>query len=359
MPDSATVQIQSSIPRIFVAGQRNQPLEAEMQTLIIRESVDGLYRSEATFGNWGYNSSRRETGFLYFDRQTLDFGKQFEVKLEDDKIFDGRIMALEASFPAGSAATITVLAEDRFQDLRMTRRTRTFLDATDSSAFNQIASDYGLTPSISLTGPTHKVLAQVNQSDLAFMRERARTLDAELWMSGSTLNVKSRADRNGTTLQMTFGSELQEFNVLADLARQRTSVSVNGWDVAAKRGLTYEATDTLISGELNGDTSGVGILQQTLGARKEALAHAVPLANDEAQSTAESYFKMSARRFCVGRGIAGKNAGLRVGNFVDLRGLGPLFSGKYYLAEVTHLFDLAKGFRTEFSAERPGIGQAQ
>lgn len=359
MPDPATAQIQSSIPRVFVAGQRNQALEAELHSLVIRESVEGLYRSEATFGNWGYNAERRETGFLYFDRQTLDFGKQFEIKLEDDSIFDGRVMGLEANFPSGTSATITVLAEDRFQDLRMTRRTRTFLDATDSSAFNQIAGDYGLTPSISLSGPTHKVLAQVNQSDLAFMRERARSLDAELWMSGSTLNVKPRADRGGTTLQMTYGSELQEFNVLADLARQRTSVSVNGWDVAAKRGLSYEATDSLITGELNGDASGVSILQQALGARKEALAHSVPLASDEAQSAAESYFKMSARRFCVGRGLAGKNPGLRVGNFVDLKGLGPLFSGKYYLAEVTHLFDLAKGFRTEFTAERAGIGRAQ
>jgi hypothetical protein len=36
--------------------------------------------------------------------------------------------------------------------------------------------------------------------------------------------------------------------------------------------------------------------------------------------------------------------------------LGPLFSGTYYLAEVTHLFDGARGIRTEFMGERPGIG---
>ena len=359
MSDPATAKIQSSIPRIFVAGERKSALEDELHTLLVRESVDGLYRCEATFGNWNYNNDTREAGFLFFDRRVLDFGKQFEVKLEDDSVFDGRIMGLEAHFPAGQPATLTVLAEDRFQDLRMTRRTRTFFDSTDAAAFNQIASDHSLTPSISLDGPTHKVLAQVNQSDLAFMRERARTLGAELWMQGSTLNVKARADRGGTTLQMTLGSELQEFEVLADLARQRTSVSANGWDVAAKSGLTHEATDSLISGELNGDTSGVSILQQKIGACKEALAHGVPLNSAEAQATAESYFKMSARRFCVGRGIATKNAALRVGNFVDLRALGPLFSGKYYLAEVTHLFDLAKGFRSEFTAERPGIGQAQ
>ena len=40
------------------------------------------------------------------------------------------------------------------------------------SAIRTIASDHSLTPEIDASGPTHKVLAQVNQSDLAFLRER-------------------------------------------------------------------------------------------------------------------------------------------------------------------------------------------
>ena len=35
---------------------------------------------------------------------------------------------------------------------------------------------------------------------------------------------------------------------------------------------------------------------------------------------------------------------------------GPLFSGKYYVCEVKHLFD-GEGLRTEFVAERPGLGK--
>ena len=66
---------------------------------------------------------------------------------------------------------------------------------------------------------------------------------------------------------------------------------------------------------------------------------------------------MSARRFVVGHGVAETNANLRVGAKADLQGLGPLFSGKYYIAEVKHIFDLAKGLRTEFRAERLGIGR--
>lgn len=352
MPDD-TAGLKSSRPKIFVAGEEVPQLNGELQSLLIVESTTGLYRCEAKFSNWG--PINNTTDFLYFDRKTLDFGKDFEVKLETDSLFQGKIMALEASFPEDKSPEINVLAEDRFQDLRMNRRTRTFADVTDADVISQVATDHGLSPSVDLNGPTHKVLAQVNQSDLAFIRDRARSIDAEVWMEGNNLHAKSHTGRSGADFKMTYGNQLREFVVMADLAMQRTSVTVNGWDISSKSALTHEATESVISSELNGDTSGVSILQSALGARKEALAHTVPLNHDEAQHEAEAFFKMSARRFVVGRGAAETNPKLRVGTKLDLDGLGPLFNGKYYVVEVKHIFDSAKGLRTEFKSERVGI----
>jgi phage protein D len=356
MAEDQTTGLVSARPVIFVGGEDKPELAIGLNSLLINENTSGLYRCEASFCNWG--AINNTTDYLYFDRRTLDFGKDFQIKRNDNTLFDGKIMGLEANYPEGQVPQISVLAEDRFQDLRMTRRTRTFADVTDADVFNQIANDHGLSPNVDVSGPSYKVLAQVNQSDLAFMRERARAIDAELWMSGSTLNAKTRSNRNGGSLQLSRGNELREFKVLADLALQRTSVTVNGWDVSSKAGLQFEATESAISGELNGDSSGVGILQTALGQRKEALVHTVPLNSQEAQAVAESFFKMSARRFLVGRGVAETTASLRVGAKVELKNLGPLFNGKYYVTEVSHLFDSVKGLRTEFRAERPGIGRA-
>jgi phage protein D len=344
-------------PTINVEGKDDPGLGLGLLNMMIVEQTSGLYHCEATFGNWG--SINGGIGFLYFDRHTLEFGKTFKVKLGSDTIFNGRILGLEAHFPEGHSPEITILAEDRFQDLRMMRRTRTFTNVSDADVIQQIANEHGLIPQVDITGPTYKVLAQVNQSDLAFIRERVRSIDAELWMDNSTLHAQLRTKRNNGTLKMTYGNELREFSVLADLAMQRTSVTVNGWDVAGKAGLQYEATDSIISGELKGDTSGANILASALGQRKESLAHTVPLNSQEAQAEAEAFFKMTARRFVTGRGIADANSQLRVGSYVDLQGLGSLFNGKYYLSEVKHLFDGICGIRTEFTAERPGLGQAQ
>jgi len=357
MPTASSSGLQTARPTLIVAGKEQPTLTGGLLSLMIVEQTAGLYRCEARFGNWGPVDNSLQ--FLYFDRRLLDFGKEFRVALGENAIFHGKITGLEASFPEGSPPEITVLAEDSFQDLRMSRRTRTFVDVSDADVCAQIANEHGLSPRIDVTGPTYKALAQVNQSDLAFLRERARTIGAELWMDGRTLCMATRTARRGQAVQMKHGKELRAFTVCADVAMQRTSVTASGWDIAGKAALHYEATESTVSNELNGDTSGASILTTALGQRKESLAHTVPLNSQEAQAVAEAYFRMMARRFVVGRGVAEPDARLRVGATVDLQGLGPLFSGKYYLSEVTHLFDGVKGFRTEFCAERPGLGSAQ
>src|SRR5689334_11363968 len=121
-------------PTITIGGQDQPSLAEGLLSLLISENNQGLYRCEATFGNWGATGGG--IGFLYFGRDLIDFGKAFAVKLGSSSnaavLFEGRITALEAQFPAGLPGRIVVLAEDRFQDLRMTRRTRSFEQASDA-----------------------------------------------------------------------------------------------------------------------------------------------------------------------------------------------------------------------------------
>ena len=353
MPESSHASV-SARPRIHIEGEDKPELERDLTRLEIVETVQGLYRCEAEFNNWG---AEPDPDFLYFDRKLLDFGKLFAVELDDDLLFEGRIMGLEARFAPGQTPRLSALVEDRFQDLRMTRRTRTFAEVSDADVAQRIASDHGLTADVSADGPNYTVLAQVNQSDLAFLRERARSIDAELWMGDSKLVMKTRDNRRASAIPLTLHSELESFTVLADLATQRSSVAANGWDVKSKEALQFSADESAIQPELNGDESGVSILKSKLGERKEALAHTVPLNSSETEAIARSYFKNCARRFVVGHGTARTRADLRVGAVVDLKKLGPLFSGKYYVVAVRHRFDLTEGLHTEFTAERAGLGR--
>lgn len=349
----------SARPSLRVDGQADPALDTGLLALAVHENTAGLYRCEATFGNWGTGNGNVD--FLYFDRRLLDFGKALSVDMGDSeaqaRVFSGRIMALEGRFPSQSPPEILVLAEDRFQDLRMVRKTRSFEAISVADLVQRIAGDHGLRHQADVAGPTFAVLTQVNQSDLAFLRECARRVDAELWLEDDTLRVQGRAQRRGAEVRLGYGQRLREFAVCADLAQQRSALVVSGWDVSAKDGIEQRADATCLGSELNGDLSAQRLLEDGLGARVERVVHEVPLDDEEARALAESDYRRRARRFLSGQGLCEGDGRLRVGARVQLDGLGPLFSGRYYVTEVSHLFDQHAGYQTRFRVERPGLGR--
>jgi uncharacterized protein len=357
MPDDASAQVTAARPVIRIDGQDHDDLTGGLLGLDVIDTISGLCRCEAAFGNWGAGGGA--SGFRYFDRRLIDFGKSFAVALGNSTLFDGRIGALEGRFPEGGPPQISVLAEDRLQDLRMTRRTRSFADQSDGDVVRTIAGEHGLQADVDLAGPSHKILAQVNQSDLAFLRERARAIDAELWVEGRSLKARQRASRNSGSLTLALGGQLRAFSVIADLAGQRTKLVASGWDVASKSALSHESGEDAISAELNGDDSGIGILKSAFGDRAETLAHGVPVDAAEAEAQADALLRSIARRFVVGHGVVdgATSAQLKVATRVTVQSVGPLFDGLYYVTEVRHRFDSRKGLRSELRCERPGLGR--
>jgi len=362
MPDAGSApSLYDARPRLSIEGRQEASLALNLQSMLVEETTDGLSRCEMTFLNWG-NRQGGGVGFTYFDRQLLDFGKKIRVEIGAGQgagsVFEGRISGLEGRFLGTRPPELLILAEDRLQDLRMTRRTRTFENASDADVIRQVAQAHGLTADVSVSGPTHRVIAQVNQSDLALARERARAAGAELWIEGDTLKARPRASRGAGSLALTYGQGLHELAVTADLAHQSTGFTVAGWDVAAKRAVNPEATASVVQGELNGGTGGGDILRQAFGARKQQVVHDLPVNEDEARALAEAHYARAARRFVLGNGVAEGDARLRVGAELELKQIGPLFEGKYTVTRVRHTFDHANGFRTLFSVERPALGRA-
>jgi phage protein D len=347
-------------PRILLAGQYNDGVSRNVAGVLVEETSAGLYRCEVALHNWGNTGAGAE--YLYLGRDVIDFGMEIELQLgfgePPPTIFTGRITAFEANYGGDSAPLLTVLAEDRLQDLRMTRRTRNFEDLSDADIIEQIAREHSLTADLALDGETHTSVAQVNQSDLAFIRERARAVNGELWVQSTTLYGKRRQERgNGSAINLRFGANLSAFTVRADLAHQCSELLVSGWDVAGKTGIRETASEGAISSEIQGGTGGGSILEQQFGARKAQIVHAVPLTSAEARGIAMACYAERARRFVTGTGmIESGDPRVKVGAVVNLSDLGRMFDGQYVVVRARHTFDAGRGYQTEFDVERPAIG---
>ena len=71
---SGTNAFYASRPVLLLDGNERADFAQGLLSLSVHEDTNGLYRCEATFGNWGI--SQGEPGFLYFDRRVVDFRTQ-------------------------------------------------------------------------------------------------------------------------------------------------------------------------------------------------------------------------------------------------------------------------------------------
>ncbi len=341
--------------RVSFDGQFNPGVSNNVNSAVVTECVDGLYACEVELLN------HDALDYLYFDRKEFDFGAKIEFAVglgaTNETLFEGYITGLEARYLDGGGSRLTILAEDALQNLRMTRRTRTFEDVSDEDVMNRIAEEHSLQTTFDdLSGPTYRVLAQTNLSDLAFLRQCARRLNAELWIEGGRLHAAPRASRGTERVVLAYGANLRSFQVRADLAHQCTEFAVGGWDVQAKAAIRETADDSSLSSELGGSQGGSAILQEAFGARVASLVHTMPLSTAEARAVAAAEYQKKARRFVVGSGTADGDPRLRVGAILELSELGPMFDGDYYIARTNHRVDLDRGYTTDFEVERAGIG---
>jgi phage protein D len=351
----------ASAPTLTIGGTVDVLAQENLLSLAVEEDTVGLCWCEATFRNWGIR--RGAPDYLYLSRDVIDFGTTFSVTFgpepDQREVFAGKVTAVQADYPASDVAQATILAEDGLQGLRMTRRTRTFTPHSSTSDIaDQIAREHGLTAEVDLDGPTRAVTAQLNTSDLAFLRGLARSDDGEVWLNGTALHVARRPDRDagGDAIRLTYGGNLLAFSVRADLAHQISEITVTGWSVADKDAVNETADSSSLGGELGSLTGGSTVLADTLGERKERVVRAMPLASDDARAWAKAAYLEKARQFVCGSGSTGGTPHARVGGRVTLEGLGPMFNGDYTITRTRHSFDITHGYRTHFDVERAGIG---
>lgn len=351
----------ATIPEIKVDGRARAELARDLTLLQIDEDASGMQRLLANFIAIGPRAGERDEQLNWLDGEVLDFGKQIEVALGPSDaraaVFSGKLSALELAMDQGRAPEVMCLAEDRLMDLRMTRRFRSYENVSDSDLVQQIASEHGLSAAVDVDGPTWQIVQQWNQSDLAFLRERARRLGAEVWIEGSTLHMATRDRRQGRAVTLIQGSNLFEVRLRADLAHQRSKVVVGGFDDGGEDAIDEEADSAAVAAEAQGHTHGVQVLERAFAERTSYRVREVPLRDGDASALARAALLGRARRFVSACGVADGSVHIRVGSLLRLERVSPMFEGDgYYVTRVRHQFDLEQGYRTHFEAERPWIG---
>jgi phage protein D len=350
----------STAPVFKVAGTRQPELARDLIRLDVEEDTGGLRTLVAhLLGSVPTGGSGGDV-VEHLDGRVLDFGVRLEVSLgppgNERIVFTGAVSALEAGFSEGDVPHVSVLAEDDLMRLRLTQHSATYRNMSDADVARAVAGRHGLTPRLDAAGPTYDVVQQVNQSDLAFLRERAGRIQAELWAGDGALHLATRDKRPGTAVTLVRGSDLIDVTVRADLAEQCTAVRVSGYDAASRAAIDAEAPASTVDAEISGGHTGPQTLRRAFGTLPGRRAREVPLTTAEARALARAEMLRRSRRFVRVDGVTTGTPELVVGSRVTLTRCGRPFNGPgYYVTRVHHSFELSRGLRTRFEAERPTV----
>lgn len=350
----------STAPVFKVDGVTHGELARDLIRLEVEEDTAGLKRMQVRFLAQGPAPGAASEELLYLDGAIFDFGKRVEVSIgvtsEARTIFDGTVSGMEVNFEETVPPEVVIFAEDRLMDLRMTRRCRTYENMSDADIARAIASEHGLTPEVDADGPVYDVVQQWNVSDLAFLRERAALIRAEVFLLAGRLFFQSRDKRDGAAITLVQGNHLIGGQARADLAHQRTKVVVTGYDAAAREAIHEEAGSADVRAEVATGLTGPDVLEQSAGERVSHLSRQAPLTAAEAAAWARAEMLRRARGFVTVSAITRGTPDLTVGSRLSLERMGRPFDGDgYYATSVCHTYDALSGHRTRFTAERATV----
>jgi phage protein D len=349
-------------PVFLVEDELVRDLARDCVGLEISEGLAGLRTLDARFLAAGAGATGPPGPLLHVDGGTIDLGRRLRVALGPPSaqryVFDGHVSGMELVLDDGAPPVAGVLAEDVLMRLRMTRRMRTWTDATDAEIASAIAREHGLQADVEADGPRLDVVQQLNQSDLAFLRERARLIQAEIWGTGRTLHFRSRSSRDATAVTLVKGADLLSVRLRADLAHQRGEVTVTGYDAQGRKVIDERAGPDVVEAEAQGGRSGARLVTSALGTSATLRVREVALTSDEAKAWARAEMLRRGRGFVTASGTTIGTPDMVVGSRLRLEQVGePFEGGGYYVTKVCHSFNQRRGLRTRFEAERPTLNE--
>jgi phage protein D/phage baseplate assembly protein gpV len=280
----------------------------------------------------------------------VEIGAKEEDSGSEQELIKGEITALEPDFARGTQAMLTVRGYDRSHRLHRGTHSRAFTQVTDSDLASQIAQQAGLSADVDSTSQVYEHVLQDNQSDMAFLRSRARRIGYHVYARDRTLHFKRPdSQASGDPLQLEWGDQLESFRPRLTLAEQIDELVVKGWDPKNKSEVTGSASSSSASPEIGESRTGAQLASSAFGSGRRIVVNWPVTSQSEADAVAQALYDDVCGNYIEADGICIGTPALQAGTIVRLESLGQRFSGSYFVTSATHLYDAEGDYRTEFS----------
>lgn len=339
--------------RVLIAGRDLSPAASgDLIALAVYDDVEIPSMFTLKLLNWDMERLK----VTWSDAADFAIGSDVQIQLgyvdNLKTVLTGEVTGLEPEFSATAPPQLIVRGYDRRHRLLRGRKTRTFLQLTDSAIAQQIAAEAQLSAQVTDSGVKLEYVLQHSQSDLEFLQSRARRIGYAVSVQDKTLYFRPRQSGQSATLTLARDDDLIEFYPRLTTMAQGSGVQVTGWDVKQKRAIMANAQASDVADLMGGRVSGPQAVQQTFGQARFTWPEQLAISQEEANGMASGQLNEMALAYIQGEGLCVGRTDLRADTVVRIEGFGERFSGQYYIRSVTHRFLPNRGYRTSFSFRR-------
>ena len=334
------------------------------------------------------------------DDPTLEPGVRLTLSLgynphEFEQVFVGEVVSVQASFPADGLPTLTIAAQDRFERLRESPKSRWFAipvpffktgPIPDPAIAAMVSAENGLVPVIDPVGAALSIILfgasvvasvvddsqivvrrQEKETDLDFLQRVSRENGWEMFidhsgpLGGRKLRFMSPLDELEPVRTYSYGASLMDWSprittvgvIVSVTAFVRVSAIKTVFQVTVGYDWDRGSLDISIQPAVLGEMPAApGTSDDDVGKpndRSLIIEENLSLVSAPRQILAELIPSLNGR--VTGSGSVVGDHALIAGRVVQLEGLGREFGGRYRITSATHTVD-SSGYRTTFEGRK-------
>ncbi len=253
---------------------------------------------------------------------------------EEETIFEGVVIKHGLQISGNNDARLVVECRDKAVKMTVGRKNANYVDKNDGDIISTLIGNHGLTADVEATTVQHKELVQYYASDWDFMLARADLSGLLVAVTDGTVAVKAPATSAEPTLKVTYGMDLMEFSAEMDARTQYASAKAVSWDMKTQAALVgTEASPPTLNAQ--GDIT-QATLSAVVGLDSYRLQTAAPTTSETLTQWAKAQQLKSGLSRIGGRMRFQGSAKAKIGELIEVEGVGTRFSGKVFVSGVTH-----------------------
>lgn len=353
MSDRIDYDHYAPIFKVKISGQTLSP------TAVISVSVDQKIDAPDKFDiqlNEGFDINSQK--FNWLDNDLIHPGKVVDVFIgyagkQMRCLIKGTINAISPDFPSTGVPSLKIEGYDFSQKLQNRMNKYNSVKVSYSDVVRQLAGKNKLSAGgVESSGKKYeKIDRRKDESDYKLIERLAGEMNFEFFVREKKLYFR-KAKENKKVQTYQYKKDLISFTPRLSTASIVTQVEVSGWNEKEKKGVEGKATLS----DVTKDSSVKRIITKFVtGAqgnqpRKKEVKVQVDTA-EEATKRAKFELTKLARKFIEGSIDCIGDPELIPGVSVEIKGIGDLFSGKYYITGAKHSLS-GSGYKTTLDVRR-------